>query len=253
MMTPAHPEANPHSARIRTSTDQYAPWFLLYSDARWGTVRTEDLIREVGLAMPAEPRSGWEALATGPPPSDSPEEGRAQWEREASPAARWIADQGATIGIRTPNVWERARATDLEEFYRDMRGCGLDEPALFTAQGNAFDHIAASLRLSQALRAWSQGGEIRRHQFPPPGRAEELYQQLRRVLSAGEDGGPRVECAESTIPRDLQPVLLPIEGGHLRQPFCSSRLWQQRAIAAPADGSAGHLSLPAAGAGRGAQ
>ena len=113
-MTTVHPEASPLFGRIRTSTYQYVPRFLLYLAARRAAVRAEDLVREVGLAMPAETRPGWEALAAGPPPPDSPEDRRAQWERDAIPTARWIADQGITIGIRAPNVRERARALDLE-------------------------------------------------------------------------------------------------------------------------------------------
>ena len=101
-MTTAHPEASPQTGRLRTSTYQYAPRFLLYLAARWAAVRPDDLVREVGQAMPEEARPGWEALATGPPPPDSPAERRAQWERDAIPTARWIADQGITIGIRTP-------------------------------------------------------------------------------------------------------------------------------------------------------
>ena len=71
------------------------------------------------------------------PPSDSTEERRSQWERDALPTARWIADHGVTIGVRAPNVWERARALGLEDFYGDMTDCGLNERDLFTAQGNA--------------------------------------------------------------------------------------------------------------------
>ena len=115
-----------------------------------------------------------------------------------------------------------------------MAECGLDERALFTTQGNAFDHLAVSLRIGQALLSWCQGGSVRHHLFPPPGQAEELYQQLRTVLSTGADGGPRVACVEATVPADLRPLLLPAQAAHLREPFCSSRLGHHRAIAAPA-------------------
>ena len=203
--------------------------------------------------MPEEARPGWEALVAGPPPPDCPDERRGQWERDAIPTARWIADRGVTIGIRTPNVWERARALDLEEFYGDMADCGLDERALFTAQGNAFDHIAVSLRIGQALRTWTRGGEIRRHPFPPPGPAEDLFQRLRESLHAVIAGAGRTGHVDTTIPRDLHPILLPEAARHLRDPFCTSQLSRQRTIAAPNGPQpepCGQAPLPAAATGR---
>ena len=51
-------------------------------------------------------------------------------------------------------TFERARSLGLEAHYTQLRALGLDDRAIFTAQGNAFDHWAVARRIGTALARW---------------------------------------------------------------------------------------------------
>ena len=119
------------------------------------------------------------------------------------PTARWIVDHGASIGIRIPNVRERARALGLGDYYDLLEAQGLGTVQLFTAQGNAFDHVAVARRLGQAVRTCLRGGFPERHRYPTPQAIEDLYQRLRTPIEAGTDGGPPLRCVPTAFPADV--------------------------------------------------
>ena len=149
--------------------------------------------------MPEGTRPGWRLLTRGH--LDRREEA------EAVGTARWIADHGANIGIRIPNVRERARALGLGDYYGLLEAQGLGAAQLFTAQGNAFDHVAVARRLGQAVRAWLRGGFPERHRYPAPSAIEDLYQRLRAPIEAGADGGPPLRCVPTAFPVDVYGML----------------------------------------------
>ena len=185
---------------LRTSTFQYAPRYLLYQRSVWDGTADSRLAAAVEAAMPDETRPGWRVLRMG--------HLRADQESDAVPAARWIADRGLTIGIRTPNTVERARAMGLEGYYGRLAAAGLDDRAIFSAQGNAFDHVAVDRRIGAAVVAWLRGGDLPPHIYPGPAVVERLYQEVRGPIATGSDGGAPLRCADSAFPEDLHGLLL---------------------------------------------
>ena len=78
-------------------------------------------------------------------------------------AAYWITTHGPGLGIRVPNVGERARALALYGYMERLR---LPEQVLFNAQGNIFDKDALNEALYYALFAWLSGvADIPRHTY----------------------------------------------------------------------------------------
>ena len=179
--------------------------------------------------MPSGTRPGWRLLARGRLQRSE--------EAEAIGAVRWLADYGEAIGVRIPNTRERARALGLEEYYASLREKGLGPTALFTAQGNSFDHVAVARRIGQAVRTWLRGGLAERHRYPRPAVVEDIYQQLKAPIEAGTDGGPPLRCQPAAFPADLYSLLV----------FCRLE------GAAPPTAPATARTTPAAVAGREAQ
>ena len=177
--------------------------------------------------MPAGPRPGWRLLARGRLQRSE--------EAEALGAARWIADHGAEIGVRIPNTRERARALGLEDHYAQLRGQGLGLAALFTAQGNSFDHIAVSRRIGQAVRTWLRGGLTERHLYPRPAVVDDIYQHLKAPIEAGADGGPPLRCQPTAFPADLHHRLVSCRIEDAAPPAAAPTVWAPNAADAGRD------------------
>ena len=133
----------------------------------------------------------------------------------------------------------------LEDHYKALAQQALGDAALFTAQGNAFDHIAVVRRLVIPVTGWLRGDDTLRQRYPTPTAVEGWYQQLRACIQTGGTDYPPMECVAHAFPEDL---LLPL---------LASRSWwaaPPAALGAPADDSRapGGATLSAAGTGRGA-
>ena len=135
---------------MRASTYQYQAAHLVYRrDQEWHFIPEVRLFHEVRRRLPPELIPSWQCLALNLA-------GREQ-EREAEPVAVWLAEHGHSIGARTPNLAERARAADLYDFCQSLLRCGLSREALFDAQGNAFDVDAFRARVQAPVLGWLLG------------------------------------------------------------------------------------------------
>eukprot|EP00969_Alexandrium_andersonii_P301939 13347108-Alexandrium_andersonii.AAC.1 len=88
-------------------------------------------------------RKGWEALCK--------EKGPRSAEAGAmDKAAEYLVDNANALGLRPPNVGERARAVGLGQYLRSL---GLSEKQQADALGNSFDKDAVQKRLEAGLVA----------------------------------------------------------------------------------------------------
>lgn len=74
-------------------------------------------------------------------------------------AAAWLVEHGGRLGVRPPNVAERARGLGMGEYLPQP---GLSEAREYDAQGNAFDPLAIAIRIGPGARDWSQGAPLAR-------------------------------------------------------------------------------------------
>ena len=128
---------------------------LFRLDEAWLRVPDLCLHQEVRRRLPPELTQAWNQLALNP-------QGR-EAERRTEPAAAWLANHGAELGARTPNVAERGRAAGIHDLCQGLLAQGLTTEELFDAQGNAFDADAFRSRVQAPVLAWLEGRPT-----PPP-------------------------------------------------------------------------------------
>ena len=85
----------------------------------------------------------------------------------------------------------------------DIDALGLSDHCAFTAQGNAFDRDAVSMRMAEALAQWVCTGELPRHTYPDPATLPALYTGIRDRVR--EEGIPAVS---SPSPTDVHETLV---------------------------------------------
>ena len=102
---------------LRASTYQYQAAHLVYRrDETWHFIAELSLFSEVRRRLSPGLTAAWHRLALNLP-------GIAE-EREAEPAAIWLAEHGHAIGARTPNLAERARAAGIHDYCLGLLLCG---------------------------------------------------------------------------------------------------------------------------------
>lgn len=158
----------------------------------WDLVPDAMLGRHIRRMLPPGARGGWDTILRG--------QLAGAGEAEAECVARWLAQHGASHGIRTPNVRERGRALGLGGYLDEL---GIPEQEAYDAQGNAFDRAALAARIGPPVRAWLAGEALPRHVFPGLHELERDYQNLR-----SEVAGEGLDTAESAIPADVRSMLM---------------------------------------------
>jgi hypothetical protein len=169
----------------RASTYQYMAAHLLYRlDGDWLRVPDLCLHMEVRRRLPPELKQAWNQLALNP-------QGR-EAERLAEPAAVWLANSGAELGARTPNVTERGRAAGIHDLCQGLLAQGLTNEELFDAQGNAFDADAFRSRVQAPVLAWLEGRPTPHADLMPPAALRRHYDQLVARVSQDADLRPHI-------------------------------------------------------------
>ena len=172
---------------LRASTHLYRPNGMVFRDAEpWALIPTEQLTRAVRNTLPPELQASYTTLLRGW--VGGPSRAR-ELERTAEPAAQWLAEHGRSIGARTPSTEERTRALGIVPLVDALRNAGLDELAIFNAQGNAFDHQALRCRLEGTILAWIAGQDISFARPAALGDIAQAYESLWQQL----DGMPQVQ------------------------------------------------------------
>ena len=136
-------------------------------------------------------------------------------ERQAEPAADWLAHHGASIGARTPNVAERGRAAGTSLLCQALLTHGLSERNVFDAQGNAFDVDAFRLRVQEPLLNWLEGARIPPAALLAPALLGRHYAALVERVSAHQELLPHIAATPGP--------------GWLWQDFCTSFAAQEAA------------------------
>ena len=169
----------------RASTYQYmAPHLLYRLDANWMMIPDRCLHAEVRRLLPPELKPAWNMLAVNP-------QGR-EAERDTEPAAIWLAQHGATLGARPPNVTERGRAAGIHELCQGLLAQGLTPQELFDAQGNAFDTDAFRSRVQTPLLAWLNGLPLPPADLMAPRALRLHYDHMVERVAADPDLRPHV-------------------------------------------------------------
>ena len=169
----------------RASTYQYmAPHLLYRIDANWNSVPDRCLHAEVRRLLPPELRQAWNLLAVNP-------QGR-EAEQRTEPAAIWLAQHGAALGARPPNVTERGRAAGTHELCLGLLAQGLTPQELFDAQGNAFDPDAFRARVQAPLLDWLRGRPLPHADLMPPHTLRQHYDQMVERVSVNPELRPHI-------------------------------------------------------------
>ena len=169
----------------RASTYQYMAAHLLFRlDASWLQVPDRCLHAEVRRLLPPELKRAWNMLAVNPQGRDA--------EREAEPAAIWLAHHGAALGARPPNVTERGRAAGTHELCQGLLAQGLTPQELFDAQGNAFDTDAFRSRVQAPVLAWLGGQPLPPASLMAPLALRHHYSRMVERVSVDPDLRPHI-------------------------------------------------------------
>ena len=183
--TPKPPMMRSRGPHQRASTYQYmAPHLLYRIDANWRLVPDLCLHAEVRRLLPPELKQAWNMLAVNP-------QGR-EAERETEPAAIWLAQHGAALGARPPNVTERGRAAGIHELCQGLLAQGLTPQELFDAQGNAFDTDAFRSRVQAPLLAWLGGRRLPPADLMAPRALRLHYDHMVERVAADPDLRPHI-------------------------------------------------------------
>ena len=116
------------------------------------------IVQAIARQVPDNIRSLWMGIATGMLNDNN--------ELHFLPLARWLSQQGGTVGARPPNGRERARSYGAIGEY--LLSLGLTESELIDATGNMFDPDSLLDRIAGPVRQFLQGHPILRAQFLPP-------------------------------------------------------------------------------------
>ena len=137
----------------------------------------------------------------------SPEE-----EGYVAQAVEWIEANGARLGFRIPNCYERARAAGSAHYLVTL---GLTELGLFNAVGNHFDHEALRSRLVGPLDNLARR-PVHRRTFHPPSALAAIYARL-----AGTVRSMGLPAEDSPFPADLRGMLTAAHGAGSCNPSSS--------------------------------
>jgi hypothetical protein len=204
---------------------QYRPQHLLARRGTvWERIAPSAIAGAVRREMPERLRPGWDAIAFG-------RQGGAAW---ADGAAAWLAEHGPVLGIRAPNVAERARAMGLAQYLALLN---LTEAAMYDAQGNSFDKDALRLRLEGPLLQWLRGADYEHPVYLSPAGLAAQYGDL--LAGAVASGCAAWLLEPAPFPTDLLDTLLqegvPARPVQSRAPAAAATDSVDMTVAVPAD------------------
>ena len=178
---------------IRASTFQYQPQGLVYRRAGpdggfdWHGCSLDQVRSRILQVMPTEIGRHYTRMLRG---NLSHQE-----ERRVIPAMEWIEREGPRHGVRTPTVWERARATGRGQYLAEL---GLSDRGLYNAVGNHFDPDALRARVRGLLRILAGSAAPARHEYPSPADLAVMYRGLARDVR-----GRGIPVQAAPFPEDL--------------------------------------------------
>ena len=172
------PDAGPPGAPPGLRARQFRPAHLLYEDAQsLHAVPLKEVGARLARALPAEYVGGWHALEHG---FIGPETGGRD-DGAVSRTARYMAREGRRLGARAPTAEERGRAMGNGAYLASL---GLDDRALYDAQGSYMDRGVPPVRNGAHKAARLSGQPMPRHSFPGVADVEAAYQALRTTVAA---------------------------------------------------------------------
>ena len=178
---PAMTRCNPRSPEVAApSAYQVGPKHLLCDQSTVvGQLTTGQLRRHIQGLLPRHLRPAWEWLAS---------ERTIGSPAEVEPLAAWIATEGATHGVRTPNAQERARAMGIDDY---MHSLGLSDIDSYNATGNAFDGSALLSRIEEPLKKLGSAPAPNPDRWLPADAVDDIWRAAvaeRRHAGADPDG-----------------------------------------------------------------